>query len=224
MTCRTRLSPWPSPSCMTMAAPTCSWIPPSARPNCWRIWAIRCRCMSPSHFAAALDAMKGKSVLVDPATAAAAIFDRLTKAGAKIKQGADPCQLPKACKNPPGNRRHAQGAHPRRRGAGALSGLVRSQCRGRRADRNPGGRNPGRLPPRHRRAQRRVVRHHFRRGQQRRHRALPGDALHQPHHPPERDVPAGFAARNIPTAPPTSPAPSWWASRRRKCATVSPGC
>jgi Xaa-Pro aminopeptidase len=51
-------------------------------------------------FAAALDAMKSKTVLADPATAAAAIFDQLTKAGAKIKQGADPCQLPKACKNP----------------------------------------------------------------------------------------------------------------------------
>ncbi|OAI45501.1 X-Pro aminopeptidase [Rhizomicrobium sp. SCGC AG-212-E05] len=54
---------------------------------------------SPEQFAGALDAMKGKSVLVDPATAAAAIFDRLGKAGAKIKHGADPCQLPKACKN-----------------------------------------------------------------------------------------------------------------------------
>src|SRR5471030_502935 len=54
---------------------------------------------NPSEFTAALDAMKGKSVLVDPSTAAAAIFDRLNKAGAKIKQAADPCQLPKACKN-----------------------------------------------------------------------------------------------------------------------------
>jgi Xaa-Pro aminopeptidase len=43
--------------------------------------------------------MKGKAVLADPATAASAIFDRLHKAGAKIKHGADPCQLPKACKN-----------------------------------------------------------------------------------------------------------------------------
>ncbi len=43
--------------------------------------------------------MKGKNVLVDPATAAAAIFDRLNKAGAKVRQGPDPCQLPKACKN-----------------------------------------------------------------------------------------------------------------------------
>jgi Xaa-Pro aminopeptidase len=55
---------------------------------------------APSQFTAALDAMKGKNVLVDPTTAASAIFDRLNKAGAKIKQGADPCQLPKACKNP----------------------------------------------------------------------------------------------------------------------------
>jgi Xaa-Pro aminopeptidase len=54
---------------------------------------------NPSEFDAALDAMKGKNVLVDPTTAAAAIFDRLNKAGAKIKQAADPCQLPKACKN-----------------------------------------------------------------------------------------------------------------------------
>src|SRR5690242_5276681 len=54
---------------------------------------------NPSEFVVALDAMKGKSVLVDPSTAAAAIFDRLNRAGAKIKQGADPCQLPKACKN-----------------------------------------------------------------------------------------------------------------------------
>src|SRR5882757_5001480 len=53
----------------------------------------------PSQFTAALDAMKGKSVLVDPSTAASAIFDRLNKAGAKVRQGADPCQLPKACKN-----------------------------------------------------------------------------------------------------------------------------
>jgi Xaa-Pro aminopeptidase len=55
---------------------------------------------APSQFVVALDAMKDKHVLVDPATAASAIFDRLTKAGAKIRPAADPCQLPKACKNP----------------------------------------------------------------------------------------------------------------------------
>jgi len=50
-------------------------------------------------FCAALDGLKGKSVLADPATAASAIFDRLDQAGAKLIRTADPCQLPKACKN-----------------------------------------------------------------------------------------------------------------------------
>jgi Xaa-Pro aminopeptidase len=54
---------------------------------------------NPDQFTAALEALKGHSVLVDPSTAAAAIFDRLQAAGAKIRTGSDPCQLPKACKN-----------------------------------------------------------------------------------------------------------------------------
>jgi len=53
----------------------------------------------PAQFTAALDAMKDRSVLVDPSTAASAIFDQLAKAGAKIRVSSDPCQLPKACKN-----------------------------------------------------------------------------------------------------------------------------
>src|ERR1700722_17629093 len=53
-----------------------------------------------SDFTAALDGLKSKHVLVDPATAASAIFDRLDHAGAKLIRAADPCQLPKACKNP----------------------------------------------------------------------------------------------------------------------------
>ena len=60
--------------------------------------AVRLR--QPEEFAPSLDALKGKTVVADPATASAAIFDRLNKAGAKIKRGADPVQLPKACKNP----------------------------------------------------------------------------------------------------------------------------
>ncbi|MGB8366601.1 MAG: aminopeptidase P family protein [Rhizomicrobium sp.] len=60
--------------------------------------AVRLR--EPSAFAPALDALKGKTVLVDPTHAASAIFDRLHKAGATVKRAADPCQLPKACKNP----------------------------------------------------------------------------------------------------------------------------
>jgi Xaa-Pro aminopeptidase len=60
--------------------------------------AVRLR--EPSEFVGALDALKGKTVLADPTTGAAAIFDRLMKAGAKVKRAIDPCQLPKACKNP----------------------------------------------------------------------------------------------------------------------------
>ena len=59
--------------------------------------AVRLR--EPKEFSPALDALNGKTVVADPSTAASAIFDRLTKAGANIKRGVDPVQLPKACKN-----------------------------------------------------------------------------------------------------------------------------
>jgi Xaa-Pro aminopeptidase len=59
--------------------------------------AVRLR--PPQEFVPALDAMKGKTVIADPTTASAAIFDRLRKVGAKVRAAADPCQLPKACKN-----------------------------------------------------------------------------------------------------------------------------
>ena len=58
------------------------------------------RLHAPDTFHAALDGLKGKKVVADPATAASAILDRLGKAGAVIKHQPDPCQLPKACKNP----------------------------------------------------------------------------------------------------------------------------
>ena len=57
------------------------------------------RLKDPEEFPAALEALGGKTVLADPANCAAAVFDRLGRAGAKIQRGADPCQLPKACKN-----------------------------------------------------------------------------------------------------------------------------
>ena len=41
-----------------------------------------------------------RRVQADPTSAAAWIFDRLAAAGADIHRAADPCQLPKACKNP----------------------------------------------------------------------------------------------------------------------------
>ncbi len=42
----------------------------------------------------------GKAVLADPVTAASWIFERSRAAGATLITGPDPCQLPKACKNP----------------------------------------------------------------------------------------------------------------------------
>ncbi|NDD29044.1 MAG: aminopeptidase P family protein, partial [Proteobacteria bacterium] len=47
-----------------------------------------------------LDAFSGRRVRVDGATAPFAVADRLTKAGAKVLPGLDPCALPRACKNP----------------------------------------------------------------------------------------------------------------------------
>ena len=58
--------------------------------------------MPPEGLGAALDALaaEGGHVQLDPATAACWIFDRLETAGAKLHRAADPCLLPKACKNP----------------------------------------------------------------------------------------------------------------------------
>jgi Xaa-Pro aminopeptidase len=58
--------------------------------------------MSPEEFGPALDAFaaEGGRVQLDPATAASWIFDRLEAGGAQIHRAADPCLLPKACKNP----------------------------------------------------------------------------------------------------------------------------
>jgi len=53
-----------------------------------------------AEFEGALDALKGKTVLADPATAASAILDRLSRMGARVLRAPDPCALPKACKNP----------------------------------------------------------------------------------------------------------------------------
>jgi Xaa-Pro aminopeptidase len=51
-------------------------------------------------FEAALGGLKGKTVVVDPERAVAAIFEALDKAGAKILALRDPTILPKALKNP----------------------------------------------------------------------------------------------------------------------------
>jgi Xaa-Pro aminopeptidase len=49
--------------------------------------------------ALAVLAAAGAPVQVDPATAASWIFERLEEAGARVHRAADPCLLPKACKN-----------------------------------------------------------------------------------------------------------------------------
>ena len=54
----------------------------------------------PGAFETALAGFAGRKVLVDPATAADRIFQVLAAAGALVERDADPCQLPKACKNP----------------------------------------------------------------------------------------------------------------------------
>jgi Xaa-Pro aminopeptidase len=56
----------------------------------------------PDQFGPALDRLgsAGKRVQLDPGSAAAWIFDRLGQAGAAVQRAADPCQLPKARKNP----------------------------------------------------------------------------------------------------------------------------
>jgi Xaa-Pro aminopeptidase len=54
----------------------------------------------PDALPAALDALKGKTVLVDPSQSSDWYFDRLTRAGATVTRGMDPVMLPKACKNP----------------------------------------------------------------------------------------------------------------------------
>jgi Xaa-Pro aminopeptidase len=56
----------------------------------------------PEGLGPALDALaaSGERVQVDPGSAASWIFDRLEQAGGRIHRAADPCLLPKACKNP----------------------------------------------------------------------------------------------------------------------------
>jgi Xaa-Pro aminopeptidase len=55
----------------------------------------------PDALGGALDALGTAKarVLADPTSAAGWIFDRLAAAGAQVQRGADPCALPKACKN-----------------------------------------------------------------------------------------------------------------------------
>lgn len=53
----------------------------------------------PEDLPQALGALKGQTVLVDPAQSSAWYFDTLTEAGAQVLRAEDPCTLPRACKN-----------------------------------------------------------------------------------------------------------------------------
>jgi Xaa-Pro aminopeptidase len=66
----------------------------------------------PDDLPAALSALKGKKVLVDPAQSSAWYFDQLADAGAEVVRAADPCALPRACKNAT-EIKGAQAAHVR---------------------------------------------------------------------------------------------------------------
>lgn len=60
----------------------------------------RVRLEAPEALAGALAELKGQRVLVDPAQSSAWYFETLAEAGARVVRGADPCALPRACKNP----------------------------------------------------------------------------------------------------------------------------
>ncbi len=59
-------------------------------------------CLAPGRFLERLQALGkgGAKVLVDPDSAPLHVLERLGEAGAKLLRGRDPCQLPKAIKNP----------------------------------------------------------------------------------------------------------------------------
>jgi Xaa-Pro aminopeptidase len=54
----------------------------------------------PESLPSALGALKGQTVLIDPAQSSAWYFDSLEAGGATVLRGADPTALPRACKNP----------------------------------------------------------------------------------------------------------------------------
>ena len=75
----------------------------------------------PEAFGRALDALAGKTVQVDAASAPAWVLSRLEAAGAEIVRERDPCILPKACKNE-GEIAGTRAAH--RRDAGAMADFL----------------------------------------------------------------------------------------------------
>ena len=100
-----------------------------------------CACRRPTRFGAGARPARRRAARasrVDPASAAAWVFDRLGAAGAAIHRAADPVPARQGVQEPGRARRHARGASPRRRGADALPRLAR-RCRaaGRAGARSP---------------------------------------------------------------------------------------
>ena len=95
-------SPLPLSFAILMSDGTVDWFvnPKKLTPDLPQHLGAGVRARPPGEFAAALAALKGAKAQADPATAASWIFDRLDEAGATIVRDADPCLLPKACKNP----------------------------------------------------------------------------------------------------------------------------
>ncbi len=76
------------------------FIAGSKLPDATRQWlgpAVSCH--EPAALPAALAGLSGRTVRVDPANAPVAVAQALREAGAVVASGADPCLLPKACKN-----------------------------------------------------------------------------------------------------------------------------
>ncbi len=136
--------------------------------------------------------LTGKTVRLDQATAADALARIVTTSGGKVTRGADPIAHDEGGEEPGRDRGRARGASARRRGDDALSRLVRPRGAERRTHRDRRGRSAGKLPPRHRPAEGRVVPVDLRRRTGRRHRALPRDARDRPSHQARRAVPDRF--------------------------------
>ena len=130
-TWRIRRSPSASPCCAPMPRPSCSWTPARSRPRPARISATQCPVRPREALPAALQALAGRTVRVDPEATPAWFAETLRAAGATIAAGDDPCRLPRACKNPVEQAGRPRRASARCGGAGPLPGLVRR----RRADR-----------------------------------------------------------------------------------------
>ena len=173
----------PSPSCRKRDGRRSTSTARSSPTRCATSSKRRPRCASPRAFIGDLKALGGahRTVRLDQATGADALSRIIGEAGGKVTRGLDPIAMMKAVKNPV-EIEGARAAHrARRRRGDALPRLVRPRGAERTAHRDRRGRGAGKLSPRHRPAQGRVVPEHLRRGTGRRHRALSRDALDRPH-------------------------------------------